>query len=62
MYTAACFVEAEKCARELGIRDRGGYFEASKDSADDAFCSAVLDGAFHKSILLRLVRDVSGEM
>uniref|UniRef100_A0A7S3QJQ2 Chalcone-flavonone isomerase family protein n=1 Tax=Dunaliella tertiolecta TaxID=3047 RepID=A0A7S3QJQ2_DUNTE len=62
VYTVACYVEAEKCARELGIRDRGGYFEASKDNSDDAFCSAVLDGAFHKCILVRLVRDVSGEM
>jgi len=48
--------------QELGVRDRGGFFKASSDDVDDAFCSALLDGAFHKAILVRLVRDVSGEM
>lgn len=51
----ALYVEAEKAARELGVRDRGGFFEG-----DDDFCSALVDGGFAKAVQLVLARDVEG--
>ncbi len=42
------YVEAEKAARELGIRQRGGFF-----SSDDDYCQALLDGAFNKALVVR---------
>lgn len=47
VYSAALYVEADRCAKELGIRQRGGFFEN-----DDDFCSAILDGAFSKALLV----------
>lgn len=55
IYSVALFVEAEKCARELGIRYRGGFFESDQD-----FCDAITDGAFTKVLEIDLVRDVEG--
>ncbi|KAJ9528111.1 hypothetical protein QJQ45_005747 [Haematococcus lacustris] len=56
VYSVAAYVEAERCAKELGVRSRGGFFEN-----DDDYCSALLDGAFSKALLIRLVRDVEGQ-
>ena len=47
----ALFVEADKCAKELGVRARGGFFERDED-----FCTAIMDGAFQKVIAVRLAR------
>ena len=43
VYSAALYVEADKCARELGVRSRGGFFENDAD-----YCTGLTDGAFHK--------------
>ncbi|KXZ47492.1 hypothetical protein GPECTOR_35g930 [Gonium pectorale] len=56
VYSVAAYVEADKAAKELGVRQRGGFFS---DDAD--YTTAILDGAFNKVIALRLVRDVTGE-
>ena len=55
VYAIALYVEAEKAAHELGIRDRGGFFET-----DDDYCSALVDGGFIKTLQIELVRDVEG--
>ncbi|KAL6782242.1 hypothetical protein ACKKBG_A06070 [Auxenochlorella protothecoides x Auxenochlorella symbiontica] len=55
VYAVAVYAEAEKAARELGIRARGGFFES-----DDDYCSALLDGGFHKALQIHLVRNVEG--
>jgi len=49
-------VEADKCAHELGVRSRGGFFETDED-----FCTGLMDGAFHKVLIIRLLRDVDGQ-
>lgn len=56
VYSVALYTEADKCAKELGIRARGGFFENDGD-----FCSALMDGAFQKVFTIRLLRDVDGE-
>lgn len=56
VYAIALYVEAELAARELGVRDRGGFFET-----DDDFCTALVDGAFIKCLDIQLVRDVEGQ-
>ena len=43
VYSVALYVEAEKAAKELGVRARGGFFESDGD-----FCQAIVDGAFSK--------------
>lgn len=48
VYSVGLYVEAEKAAKELGIRYRGGFFEADAD-----YCQAVLDGAFSKVLRVR---------
>lgn len=48
-------MEAEKAARELGVRARGGFFDN-----DDDYCSALTDGGFSKALQIELVRDVEG--
>jgi hypothetical protein len=55
VYAVALYVEGEPAAKELGIRDRGGFFET-----DDDFCSALTDGAFNKTLVVgaRLCRIV----
>lgn len=55
VYAIALYVEAAKAARELGVRDRGGFFES-----DDDYCSALVDGGFIKALEIELVRDVEG--
>jgi hypothetical protein len=55
VYAVALYVEADKAAKELGVRDRGGFFEG-----DDDFCSALMDGGFGKALVVELVRDVEG--
>ena len=57
VYAVALYVEAEKAARELGVRSRGGFFDDA-ETADADFCSALADGAFTKALRIDLVRDV----
>lgn len=47
VYAVALYVEAELAAKELGIRYRGGFFES-----DDDYCSAIVDGAFTKTLVV----------
>ena len=55
VYAIALYVEAEKAAHEMGVRDRGGFFDNDGD-----FCSALVDGGFIKTLQIELVRDVDG--
>ena len=57
IYAIALYVEAAKAARELGIRDRGGFF---KDASDEDYATAIVDGAFDKLLQVHLVRNVEG--
>ena len=57
VYAVALYVEAERAARELGLRSRGGFFAGN---GDGDFCAALVDGAFHKALRIDLVRDVEG--
>ena len=50
LYSVALYVEGELAAKELGIRHRGGFFES-----DDDYCSALVDGAFEKILVVRLL-------
>lgn len=52
------YVEAEKAARELGVRARGGFFA---DDADEDYALALVDGAFAKALVVHLVRKVDGK-
>ncbi|KIY97814.1 chalcone-flavanone isomerase [Monoraphidium neglectum] len=56
VYSVAVYVEAERCSKELGIRARGGFFENDGD-----FCAALLDGAFGKALVFKLLRDITGQ-
>ncbi len=56
VYSAALYVEGNKCSKELGLRSRGGFFETDED-----FCTGLLDGAFQKVLVIRLLRDVDGQ-
>lgn len=56
VYAVALYVEAQLAAKELGVRDRGGFFET-----DDDYCSALTDGAFVKALEIELVRNVDGQ-
>lgn len=47
VYAVALYVEGETAAKELGIRYRGGFFET-----DDDYCSALVDGAFSKTLVV----------
>ena len=58
MYAVALYVEVEKAARELAIRDRGGFFA---DASDEDYSTAVMDGAFDKLLQVQLVRTVDGQ-
>jgi hypothetical protein len=55
VYSVALYAEADKAAKELGVRARGGFF-----SNDNDYCQALLDGAFSKALMIRLLRDVDG--
>lgn len=56
VYAIAMYVEAQLAAKELGVRDRGGFFET-----DDDYCSALTDGAFVKLLQIELVRNIEGQ-
>ncbi|KAI8471992.1 MAG: chalcone isomerase [Monoraphidium minutum] len=56
VYSVAAYVEGERCAKELGIRGRGGFFEGDGD-----YCAALLDGAFGKALVFKLLRDITGQ-
>lgn len=45
VYAITLYVEADKAARELGIRKRGGFFD---DDNDDDYALALADGGFDK--------------
>lgn len=45
MYSITAYVEADRAAKELGVRQRGGFFESDND-----YASALVDGAFNKVI------------
>ena len=59
VYAVALYVEAEKAARELGVRSRGGFFDDASTSDAD-FCSALAEGSFVKALRIDLVREVDG--
>lgn len=56
VYVVGLYVEAEKAAKELGLRQRGGFFGADAD-----YATALLDGAFGKTLVVELLRDVTGQ-
>eukprot|EP01023_Acetabularia_acetabulum_P067578 TRINITY_DN9350_c1_g1_i1.p2 TRINITY_DN9350_c1_g1~~TRINITY_DN9350_c1_g1_i1.p2 ORF type:complete len:282 (+),score=53.59 TRINITY_DN9350_c1_g1_i1:250-1095(+) len=58
VYAVSLYVESELAARELGVRSRGGYFDANQDQE---YCDAILDGAFVKCVILHMVRSVDGQ-
>ncbi|BDA46693.1 probable chalcone-flavonone isomerase [Coccomyxa sp. Obi] len=58
VYAVTVYVEAEKAARELGVRQRGGFFD---DNRDEDFTLALVDGAFAKALVVQLVRKVEGK-
>ncbi|KAK9826897.1 hypothetical protein WJX81_006395 [Elliptochloris bilobata] len=58
VYAVTVYVEAEKAARELGVRSRGGFFA---DDADEDYALALVDGAFAKALVVHLVRKVDGK-
>jgi hypothetical protein len=47
IYSGALYVEEDKCAKELGVRARGGFFANDAD-----FCTAMLDAACHKVLIV----------
>lgn len=49
LYSVALYVEGELASKELGIRYRGGFFET-----DDDYCSALVDGAFDKVLVVSI--------
>ena len=51
------YIEADRAAKELGIRSRGGFFS---DASTDDYAIALSDGAFAKVIQVQLVRKVDG--
>lgn len=58
VYAVTVYVEAEKAARELGVRQRGGFFD---DNRDEDYALALVDGAFTKALVVHLVRKVEGK-
>lgn len=58
VYAVAMYVEAEAAANELGIRNRGGFFQGN---SDDDYNQALTDGAFSKLLQVQLVRKIEGE-
>lgn len=50
VYAITLYVEAEKAAKELGVRQRGGFFD---DDSDDDYALAITDGAFNKALQVR---------
>jgi hypothetical protein len=58
VYAVTVYVEAEKAARELGVRQRGGFFD---DNRNEDYALALVDGAFIKALVIHLVRKVEGK-
>jgi hypothetical protein len=58
VYAVALFVEADRAAKELGVRERGGFFA---DAPDSDYALAITDGAFTKALVIQLARKVEGE-
>ncbi|KAK9865812.1 hypothetical protein WJX84_006743 [Apatococcus fuscideae] len=58
VYAITLYVEADKAARELGVRKRGGFFQ---DAGTEEYADAIVDGAFSKLLQVQLVRNVDGE-
>ena len=58
VYAITLYVEADKAARELGVRKRGGFFQ---DAGTEGYADAIVDGAFSKLLQVQLVRNVDGE-
>ncbi|CAD7705461.1 unnamed protein product [Ostreobium quekettii] len=56
VYAVALYVEAERAAKELRIRSKGGFGEGDED-----YCAALIDGVFQKALQLTMVRDVSSD-
>jgi len=61
VYAVALYVQPKEAARELGVRSRGGFFAEAGRAREEDMCQALVDGAFAKALVLRLVRRVSGE-
>lgn len=57
VYAVTVYVEAEKAAKELGVRQRGGFFD---DNKDDDYALALVDGAFDKVVQIEMARSVDG--
>lgn len=57
VYAVALYVEAERAAKELGVRKRGGFFD---DNRNEDYALALVDGAFAKALEIQLVRKVEG--
>ncbi len=47
VYSVAAYVEADRAAKELGLRQRGGFFDT-----DDDYGQAIIDGAFNKALVV----------
>lgn len=58
VYAIALYVEAERTAKELGVRQRGGFFD---DNVDADYALAIVDGAFTKTLVIKMARQVKGE-
>ncbi|GMH41288.1 hypothetical protein BSKO_09198 [Bryopsis sp. KO-2023] len=58
VYAMTLYLEAEKAAREFKIRDKGDFMKSGSDSD---FCDVMLDGAFHKVLQIRMVRNITSE-
>ncbi|KAK9806338.1 hypothetical protein WJX72_010689 [[Myrmecia] bisecta] len=56
VYAVALYVEAERAAKELAIRSRGGFFDGDED-----YALALTDGAFAKLLHIQLARKIDGE-
>lgn len=58
VYAIALYVEAERTAKELGVRQRGGFFD---DNVDADYALAIVDGAFTKTLVIKMTRKVEGD-
>lgn len=58
VYAVALYVDPAPAAKELGLRQRGGFFE---EDASDSMADALLDGAFNKGLHIVMVRKLDGK-
>mmetsp|Transcript_14991 Transcript_14991/g.45250 ORF Transcript_14991/g.45250 Transcript_14991/m.45250 type:complete len:289 (+) Transcript_14991:163-1029(+) len=56
VYAIAVYAEGDLAARELAVRKRGGFFDVDAD-----YAQAIVDGAFIKSLVIKMCRKVDGE-